>query len=162
MWLLGCIADQYRSVARGEVKNRRKVLLGTQIATMVISALVLALCIVILFSILSVGLSNLENMDEIAAAEMVSSLLVPMVGMLLLCLPLLVLAIVHTVFYYIALHDLFSSCDPRNATLYLVLSIFIQITLPIFLMICRNQDDGMPARQQPVYQTPVDPWQGNM
>lgn len=162
MWLLGCIADQYRSVARGEVKNRRKVLLGTRIAIMVISALVLVLCFVLLFSILSVGLSNLENMDEIAAAEMLSSMLVPMVGMLLLCLPLLVVGIVHTVFYYIALYDLFSSCEPSNATLYLVLSIFIQITLPIFLIICRNKDDGMPARQQPVYQIPTEPWQENM
>lgn len=162
LWLLGCIADQYRSVARGEVKNRRKVLLGTRIAMVVLSILVLVLCITMLFSILSVGLRNLENMDEIAAAELVSSMLVPMAGMILLCLPLMVLAIVHTVFYYIALYDLFSSCDPSNATLYLVLSIFIQFTLPIFLMICRNRDDGMPARQQPVFQPPVEPWQENM
>ena len=30
-WLVGCIADQYRYVAKGEVKNRRKILLALSI-----------------------------------------------------------------------------------------------------------------------------------
>ena len=63
-WMLGCISDQYRQVALCETKNRRKVLLGTRISMMVISILVLVLCFVILFSVLSIGFQNLENMTE--------------------------------------------------------------------------------------------------
>lgn len=169
VWLLGCIADQYRYVALGENKNRRKVLLGLRIAQEVIAIAVLVLCFSVLFSILSVGLDNLEMMDDMMASEMLSTILGPMAGMLLLCLPLLVVAIIYVVFYYIALHDIYKSCDPSNAALYLVLSILFNITQPIFLMICRNKDDGMPPRQeeQPVQpqwlpaQPPVEPWQQN-
>lgn len=170
-WLIGCISDQYRSVARGEVKNRRKVLLGTEIATSAIAIMVLVLCFGMLFNMLSIGLENLENASEAVAAELLSAILGPMVAMLLLCLPLMVVGIVYTVFYYIALHDIYKSCDPGNATLYLVLGIFISITVPVFLMICRNKDDGMPPRheEQPQYEVPqwqpiappADPWEQN-
>lgn len=158
VWLLGCIADQYRSVALGEVKSRRKVLLGLEIAMEVIAIVVLVLCIGMMVSIFSVGLENLEMMDDAMASELLAAVLGPMVAMLLLCLPLLVIAIVYMVFYYIALLDIYKSCDSGNATLYLVLSILFSITQPIFLMICRNKDDGMPARQapQPVF-TPYQP-----
>lgn len=167
VWLLGCISDQYRYVACGETKNRRKVLLGMQIAMQVISIAVLVLCFSVLFSILSVGLDALDSMSESMASEMLAAILGPVAGMLLLCLPLLVVAIIYLVFYYIALHDIYKSCDPGNATLYLVLSILFNITLPIFLMICRDKDNGMPARQQeqPVFeapQPPVEPWEQNM
>lgn len=170
-WLLGCISDHYRSVARGEVKSRRKVLLGTEIATSAIAIVVLVLCFVMLFNMLAIGLDNLENMNESMATEMLSAILGPTVVMVLLCLPLMVVGIVYTVFYYIALHDIYKSCEPGNATLYTVLGIFIGVTIPVFLMICRNKDDGMPLPQveQPVYEVPqwqpveppVEPWQQN-
>ena len=35
----------------------------------------------------------------------------------------------------------------RTVVLYLVLSIFFNITMPIFLFICRNKDEGMPPRK---------------
>jgi len=158
-WLLGCISDQYRSIARGEVKNRRKVLLGTEIAASAIAIVVLVLCFSMLFNMLSIGMSNLESLNEDAAMELLMTIMGPVVTMLLLCLPLMIVGIVNMVFYYIALHDIYKSCDPNNATLYLVLNIFIGITVPVFLMICRNKDDGMPLPQveQPVYEVPQ--WQ---
>jgi hypothetical protein len=48
VWLLGCIADQYRAVARGQTKYRRRVLLFTEIAGVVIGVLVVVLLIVML------------------------------------------------------------------------------------------------------------------
>lgn len=174
-WLFGCISDQYRSVARGEVKNRRKVLLGTEIATSAIAIVMLVLCFGMLFDMLAVGLDNWENMSESMASELLAAVMGPVVGICLLCLPLMVLAIVHAVFAFIALYDIYKSCDPANATLYLVLSIFIGIAQPVFLFICRNKDDGMPApaaeqpfvMEQPAFeppqwqpaQPPVEPWE---
>ena len=169
MWLLGCISDHYRSIARGEVKNRRKVLLGTEIPVTVIAYIVVAMCFGMLFDMLSIGMNNLEHLSEEAAMELLMTIMAPMATIMLLLLPLTVLGIVHAVFYYIALHDIYKSCDPGNATLYLVLNIFLGVTVPVFLMICRNKDDGIPLPQvlQSVYdvpqwqpeEPPVEPWE---
>ena len=171
MWLLGCISDHYRSVARGEVKNRRKVLLGTYIATEVLAVAIVAMMFGMLADILEIGFDVLDAMPEEQAIELAMSLMGSLVGSLLLFIPMVIVAVVYTVFYYIALHDIFKSCDPSNATLYLVLSIFVGITLPVFLFICRNKDDGLPVPQepQPAYEIPqwnpveppVEPWQEN-
>lgn len=179
-WLLGCVADQYRAVARGETKYRRRVLLITEILTCVLAMIMLVLVFSMLLSMFSYGMGNLENLDymsEAMEAELMSAIVGPVVGILLLTLVILPLVIVNAVFSYIALHDIYKSCDPGNATLFLVLSIFIGICQPIFLFICRNKDGGMPSREAPptnpaqpyVYyaddsipqppRQPVEPWE---
>lgn len=169
VWLLGCISDQYRSVARGETKYRRRVLLFTDIACNVIAVVVLVLLFGMLFQMLSFSMGDLENLDhmsEAMAQELLGAIMGPAVGMVLLALVVVPVAIVYAVFYYIALHDIYKSCDPGNATLYLVLSILISYTQPVFLFLCRNKDGGMPMRQvpppvytpyQPVYDQPAAP-----
>ena len=88
------------------------------------------------------------------------------VVMLLSYLAVLVLAIVTAVFTYITLYDLYASCDPNNATTFLVLSIVFGIAMPFFIFFSRNKDLGMPPRReepqpyvqpvfQPVVETPV-------
>lgn len=159
-WLLGCIADQYRAVARGETKYRRRVLLITEILTCVLAILMLVLMFGMLFNLLAFSMDNWESLDTMSDAvsqELFSAIAGPAVGALLLALVLLPVAIVYAVFSYIALHDIYKSCDPGNATLYLVLSIFIGICQPIFLFICRNRDDGMPPREAPP-SAPVQPY----
>ncbi len=153
VWLLGCISDHYRHVVRNEVKNRRKVLLGLEIAMSALSMVIVVLCFKMLFSILAVGLENLETMDEYMAQSLLTAISGPVVVMALLSLPLLVVAIVYLVQYLTAMHDVYKSCDPGNATLYLVLGIFFSFTVPIFLMVCRNKDNGM-VPQQPAYYQP--------
>jgi len=59
-----------------------------------------------------------------------------------------------TVFQYVAYYDLFASSHPSNATLYLVLAIVFQVTLPFFVFACRKKDEGMPPRKQPVAPEP--------
>lgn len=154
VWLLGCISDHYRHVVRGEVKNRRKVLLGMDIAMSAICVAIVVLCFKMLFDMLGIGLENLETMDEYMAQKLLSAISGPVVVMALLSLPLLVIVIVYLVQYLIALHDIYKSCDPSNATLYLVLGIFFSFTVPIFLMICRNKDHGMVPQQPAYYQPP--------
>ena len=41
--------------------------------------------------------------------------------------------------------------------LYLILNIFVSITLPIFIFICRNQDLGMPPKKAEEPVAPVEP-----
>lgn len=187
-WLMGCVSDQYRAVARGETKYRRRWLLVTEIITSVLACFVVLLCFSMLgnmFAVLldTLGISfseltnpeNLEYMDSVMseadAMKLGEAIMGPAVGMVLLALVLAPVAIINMVFGFIALHDIYKSCDPSNSTLFLVLSILIGYAQPVFLFVCRNKDFGMPMRQapQPVYQpyqpiyeqptTPEEPWE---
>lgn len=139
-WVLGCISDQYKYVTRGKVQNRRKVMLGLQIAAVVLS---------IVGTSVEAFVPNASSIFTLANYGV---------------------SIVSLVFWYMALYDLYCSCNPDNGVLYLVLSIIIGVTQPFFMLACRNKDKGMPPRKsaQPAYQpisepqwerTPGETWQ---
>lgn len=168
VWILGSIADQYRYVAKGEVRSRRKVLMTTAILQTVAWLAVMVLLVVMMVKVV-MQIPNFGMMSDQMLLSMVLELLLPMAGGLL---AMGVIAIVHAVFSYIAYADLFASCEPDNKVLYLVLGIFISITLPIFVFICRKKDLGMPPRraqqtapvQPPVTEIPAadairEPWE---
>ena len=155
LWMLGCISDQYRYVAKGQVKNKRKslLILGIVMSVVAVATLVVA-------AIVSIGALDANYLSDSEAAAM----LVGMIIMLVLYLALLAVAIAVTVIQYMALYDLFVSCDPNNGVLFLVLSILISMAMPICMFICRKKDGGMPPRKaaapvfvpQPAYQ-PAQP-----
>ena len=158
MWTLGAIADDYQQMVNGQKKARRKVLLALEIAVDVLAVLMIVLCIGMIGGVLA-------NMDPITGEVPESAIMsvgLSAVGVALLALPLMVVAIVKLVFQYIAYYELFKSCEPGNAVLYLVLSIFINICLPVFLFVCRKKDEGMPKPQpgipQMAWEPPAEPW----
>ena len=183
MYMLGCISDQYRSVVLGQEKRRRKLLLGLEIPKVLLAAGVTCLSFLMLLRMMDMGLDLFlapETLSEEALMELVSAVLGYAAGIMLLALPFLVITILSTVFGYIALSDIFKSCDPANATVYTVLSIAVGMAcnvvfglpvgvLPaIFLMACRKKDYGMPLRtvevpafEVPQWQTPEEPWEQN-
>ena len=141
MWILGSISDQYQYVVKGNVRNRRKILLGLTAAMVAVP-----------FATLGV----VFNM--ILGAAMESGVMVGgSAGLVLLAvLVLFVLAVIAAVYQYIATYDLYCSCDRENAVLYLVLSIIFSFCLAIFIFACRKKDGGMPPRktvQEPIFQT---------
>lgn len=138
LWMLGSISDQYQYLAKGKIKNRRKVMLGLSIG------------LVVVYLIWFVGLM----MSAFAGEEYVTVLL-----MVLGIIALFTVAIILTVLQYMAYFDLYSSCQPSNAVLYLVLSIVFTVTMPFFVFFCRKKDYGMPPRKQPVVQQIVEPAQ---
>lgn len=153
VWVLGSISDQYQYVAKGKVRNRRKVLLGLYIAIVAATVLLFVMAFV---TGIRIGLSEGNTAAIGAAAGGYFA------GAILFYFAMIVLALVQTVFAYIALYDLYASCEPGNATLYLVLSILFNITIALFTFICRKKDLGMPPRKQPepaqpVYQPVVEP-----
>ena len=154
MWTLGSISDQYQYVAKGKVKNRRKVLLGLQIAMAACGILIIVLAIFLTASVVQSELTETSvNMDmglnvEVSNADIGMDGLGSILGMVAVYLAMLTLAIVMTVFTYIACYDLFVSCHPDNAAMFLVLSIFFNVTLPFFIFAVRNKDLGMPPRRQ--------------
>ncbi len=135
-WILGCISDQYRYVARGQVKNKRKTLLILNLVTLGVSVLFYVVLIV------NVILYN-TRLDVLSIV----------MGVMLVSLMMSGLAIATAVIQYMALYDTFVSCDPNTATVFLVLSILFGLQ-PIFLLVCRNKDCGMPPRTYPYYPGP--------
>ena len=144
MWILGSISDQYRYVAKGEVKNKRKALLGLTIA---LSILVIGIY-VLYFAMIFQGVMDSTAVDG-------SFVLSYFAAIIPVALGLLVFSLIATVIQYIALYDLYASCAPSNAIIYLLLSIFINVTMPFFVFACRKKDLGMPPRKEDMPVQPV-------
>lgn len=143
MWILGSVSDQFQYVSRERVKGKRKSLLVLNIMRWVVLIMFLFSCFTTIFQLVSLG-SIADNMiPEEVWVEMANSL----VSMLGLALAMVCIFIALAVIRYMALYDLYRSCDPVNAVIYLVLGIFVSITQPIFQFICRNKDLGMPPRK---------------
>lgn len=180
IWMLGCISDQYRYVARGEERSKRKKLLTLEIIMIVLLVAVIvfvASCFFELASVIDVDpkyLLELAEMDEEELTQALTELfqttfenngamLPQMMRSLLvagvLCLVLTVVAVALSVIQYMAYYDIFMSCEPRNAGTFLTLGIIASfmgfgLLLSLFVAICRNKDLGMPPRKDEV---PVQP-----
>ena len=148
VWILGSISDQYRYVVKGEIKNKRKILLTIHILNVFAVCAALVKLIVSLVMAFSAG-PGLYTMEMI---RLLWSILV-------FFIPVVILNVLSLVFRAMALYDLYSSCEPDNKVIYLVLSLIPgvnQITQPLFLFLCRNKDDGMPPRRDSFREDPVE------
>ena len=159
-WILGSISDQYRYVTKGQNKSKRKILLTLSILEAVLVFLgVIAICFYVVrfvmgSSYLMPGFSATQ-VEELVISSVFSGLMW-ILGLLVLMMPL---AIATLVFTYMALYDVYLSCEPDNAVLFLVLSILFNVTMPFFLFFSRDKDKGMPPRrarpeQIPGYESP--------
>lgn len=140
MWILGSISDQYQYVAKGKVKNRRKLLLGLNIGLVVATV---GWFIAILASSL---------MSESVVNGVITFVLIMLLGYL----AFLTMVVIATVYMYLCCYDLYHSCNPGNAVLFLVLSIVFPVTLPFFIFACRKKDLGMPPKKKPAPQPVVE------
>ena len=142
VWVLGCISDQYQYVVNGNVRNKSKWLLGLSIAMAVLYIVFAVLIGVAVFG--AVGGMTGSMSDN----QLVATLLGPVMGLVVGLIPLVGIAIAVMVIRYVAMYDLYTSCNPQNNVLFLVLSIFFTVTEPFFLFFIRNKDEGMPPRRQ--------------
>lgn len=132
IWLLGSISDQYQYLAKGKVKSRRKIMLGLNVAAVVMYFIWLYAALV---SVL------LEDINGLATA---GSVLIMLVGLLIF----LGLVVALAVYEYMCYYDLYRSCERNNGVLYLILTIVFSVIMPFLVFACRNKDDGMPVRKQ--------------
>ena len=149
VWILGSISDQYRYVAKGEVKNKRKILLGVNILNFVLTW---AAVIKMIVTVVGVIVGETYLTDEMEAIRQI------LVSVAFLA-PVAILGIVGFVVEIMALYDLYSSCEPANNVLYLVLSLVPGINTvarPLFLFLCREKDGGMPPRRETIVEEPRD------
>ncbi len=135
VWIIGSISDQYQYVKLGKITNRRKVLLTLYILELAALALIFGS---VLGTIVNAAFSN-------GGAAVLG-----VGGMLLGYIVLIGLVIALAVMLYIALYDIFRSCNPDSSVVFLILSILFPVTLPFFLFCNRKKDEGMPPRKQAV------------
>lgn len=149
VWILGSISDQYRYVAKGEVKNKRKILLGVNILNFILTWVAVIKMIV---TVVGVVVGETYLTDEMEAIRQI------LVSVAFFA-PVAILGIVGFVVEIMALYDLYSSCEPANNVLYLVLSLVPGINTvarPLFLFLCREKDGGMPPRRETVVEEPAE------
>lgn len=145
LWVLGCISDQYQYVVKGKDKNKRKWLLGLNIAIAVVYIVFFVFCGIAVAGVISGATGGLRE------KQLLTALMGPATGLLICLIPLVIIAIAVAVIRYVAFYDLYTSCNPQNNVLFLVLSIFFSVTEPFFVFFIRNKDEGMPPRRQPQY-----------
>ncbi len=153
VWILGSISDQYQYLVKGKTKNRRTVLLVLTIITVILS---------IALSVIAVGMlteliANAQWLESMSEPQIMEMILVPMLKMSGVSLVMMGVGIALLVFEFIALYDLYTSCDPRNNVMFLVLSIVFSVTEPFFVFACRKKDQGMPPRKDQIPAS-FDPW----
>ena len=126
LWLLGSLSDQYRYLTQGQIKHKRITLLVWKGVSWVLTGGIVG-AVIAAFAGASVG-----------------------AVLMVLCLALVAAcaAVVYVVLYFMALYDVYASCDPQNAAVYLVLSIFFRFLVPVFLFLSRNLEKGMPPRKE--------------
>ena len=149
VWILGSISDQYRYVVRNEVRSKRKVLLTVSILQFVATT---AAIVKVIASVVMAVTGMAQSIHETELIRLILSSLA-------FFIPVAILAILSLVFRILALYDVFTSCDPANNILYLILSLIPYIntvTQPLFLFLCREKDGGMPPRRDAEAEKPAD------
>ena len=145
-WITGSISDQYHYVTRGEVKNRRIVLLVLSIASAVLSGIGNA----------AVGAEMLGNF-ALSGGEDGAYVIRAVAEMGFINLLSSGVRLALLIFWHMTLFDVYSSCDQRYSVVYLVLGVIFGFTVPFFLFACRRKDYGMPPRRDE-YQADPEPW----
>lgn len=133
-WILGSISDGYQQAAKNRIKNRRKVLLGLNIA---VYAMYIPFYILYFVLIIANPQPSLSD----------TTFILPFMALMAVTLAMLAISITFLVLLYFAYYDLFASCDPSNAVAFIIVSIFFSFALPFIIFIIRNKDLGMPVKE---------------
>ena len=151
-WMWGCISDQYQYVVQGQIRNKRKALLVLSILQLVLELAVSFQAARAMGAVIGFALNPPMNITEEQTLNLLLGPVLSMSGSILLDL---CLSIPLTIIQYFCLYDIYRSCDPGSAVVFLLLSIFLRITEPFLLFALRNKDLGMPPRQDQIPPQPT-------
>lgn len=142
VWIIGSLSDQYRYVVKGQYKSKRKWLLILKLLSLLCGICAAVVGVGIALDVAGTVIYGIH--DE----ALMRLFMGPVMGIAGLALPIIGLSIASTVVRFMALYDIYTSMDPDNSVMFLVLSILFGITEPFFLFFSRNKDAGMPPRKQ--------------
>lgn len=137
-WVLGSVSDQYEHLVQNKITSRRKILLILNVAAFVCGIAYVA----------CTAMAEFMLLDENAVGGLVLAMIIPYFLFLGVNIALMV-------FYHICNYDLYRSCNPRNAVVFLVLGIVLPVCQPFFYFACRKKDLGMVV-PQPVTPEPAE------
>ena len=187
LWLLGCVSDQYQQVVFGKQKTKRRTMMWLYAILLVLAVIVVVMAVDWFIGLLNSAdiefadmIKSLMN-DPIGYAEILANdlmaaedYLVDSLGQLMtiggLALVLSIVSTILLVLQYMAVYDVFRSCDPMKAGTYLALSVVLTlfgfgIVQSVLVFVCRDKDLGMPPRtnqipeEAAVWQPPQPPVQ---
>ena len=139
-WVIGSFSDQYRYLVKDEITNRRKYLLGLSVGNLVLGLITAVTAAVTVGKLIVSGAGMSDG-------QMAAALMGPVMTVLVISAVLGALSLVEFVLKQMCLYDLYRSCDPGNAMAYTILAILFSVLEPIFLIVLRKRDDGMPPRR---------------
>ena len=151
VWIIGSLSDQYRYVAKGQYKSKRKALLILNLVNVVITVILLIVAAGVAVELVSGAVYGVGGTD------LLHSVLGSTLGAAGLALTMSGIAIAAAVIRYMAMYDIYTSMDPGNSVMFLVLSIIFHVTEPFFLFFNRNKDAGMPPRREESRYQPQEP-----
>ncbi len=137
-WLFGSISDQYQQKINGRICKRGKTLMALKIAIQAYTSVSGVLA--------GVAGSIIMLLQAPKGSDMETFLIVLLTAVCIELLPMLAITTVCDVVTYVACYDLYASSKPKQATLFLILSILTPAT-PFLIYACRNDDAGLPPEQ---------------
>lgn len=153
-WILGSISDHYRYFTKGEETSRRKQMLAMSLAHGV-----LYLAGVVLTVSTAIGMAR-AFFGGVAPEAFFAAVSSNVLNLVVLCLGTVV-AVVFLVLRLMVSYDLFASCAPKTAVLFLILGILVPVSMPFLIFASKEQDGGMPPRKeapQPEEPLQEEPW----
>ena len=151
-WLLGRISDQYQMVKNENKTHRGAVLLVLNILYGLSTAVLSVLCVIMIVQLIVVSGVEFAEMAQGSGAMYNGEMPAEVMGVLTAVIGAYVVQMLSMIpmliMQYIALYDLFQSCDPSSSVVYLLLSIFLGIS-PFLVFVCRYRDYGMPKKNMP-------------
>ena len=140
-WMIGSFSDQYRYLVKGEIKNKRKYLLGFAVGNVTLGMIAAIVCAVLAGRLI-------VSDGSLSDGQMAAMVMGPAISVLTVSAVLAVTKLVEYVLRQVCMYDLYRTCDPGNAVAYLVLGILFSVLEPIFLICIRKKDGGLPPRRE--------------
>ena len=137
-WVVGSISDQYQYLVHGKIRSRRKFLVGFSIGSFSGSVITL---IVLIWALVE------SAVTAAVYGEVGFGLTWALMSLPLLLVLTLAAWVATYVLRCVCKYDLYRSCDPGCAVVFLVIGILFSICDPIFMWVCRKKDLGMPPRK---------------
>ena len=93
------------------------------------------------FTWLQIGIQTLMGQIPVGAVT-------PLLGAYVMPVLAWACGVAYLVIRCFAVYDLYRSCTEKYNVLYLVLGLVFKFLEPIFFLLCRNKEEGMPPRRQ--------------
>ncbi len=137
LWILGSLSDQYAYLTQARNQRRR-----------ILMPVLKAVCVVA--SILSISLRPFVNAHIIPHGGTFPYGIYTLVGSIA-SVVYVGTSVAYLIYYCICLYNIYRSCDPSTATVYLVISILFPVACPFLLLSSRKHEMGMPPRRDQAF-----------